>query len=909
MNRFDLTRRLFLAIALIGCNALCLAQQTLHFSGKVLDILTQQPLADVSIQVLSLPDSLIVAYSLTDRQGEFSLLVDKAHLPVVAVARYLGYSATGYRIPVSAAPAVAHNFVMRETPLELSEVAVKRVLPADAKGDTVSFNPLAFKDGSERNVEDLLRKVPGFKVAESGKISFNGKPVERVFLEGKDLFSKKYEFITRSISASLLTKIEAIDNHAENPLLADIEKSGEMVVNLSLDPAKKIKVFGQLDAGGGIPSRYEAGANLFRLRGKYNIGLVAKANNLGTGIADNVLYELESDGRKTASYGDPNLISSLQTLPVAYLEGVDSRQFVFNKAKLLALQQNYQPITALSVKLTGYLSYDDIRWSQQNSLKFLIKDEDIRFTDSLTYRTQPLVGAIQAKINYRPGSSVYASYIGDYKKSLVLSQNLLSAQNSALSESVRSKAAQATPIQNHYLNFTKKLNEKQALDAELSHAVVRAPRTTETFSQRYALYLSLPESFRQLIQTEYGRVAETRGTLRWKGKMSNGDFIVGGGYWRKIESLSSDAALIDNGQGSQRIALDSAFTNQGSLQKEIFFAEGRYGRKMLGLDWSANALVQRASATLDQGNSSTTQFQNYFLFNPSLTIEKRLGRGKATFNLSRTNALPTLVRQLDGYYLNDYRTFVRSIPNLTPLRTDKIALSFGQANWPKLYLFSVGVTWYRTNLALSAQSEVSDLINLQTNLMLPIQINRGLVFGQFDKLIYTISTKFHLETSLGLTRQLSKINAPGLRNSTILFSESKLVAISAFDGPFNAELGALIATSKITSQQSGSVNINKNTMLRPHLNAIYRVGQGMIFKLKASSYAWYTNGSKSPQTLLMDAQWNYTPQKSRFSYYLQTYNLTNQNAFTQSEISDIAIVQRIQFLQPRIIVAGGSFSF
>ena len=83
----------------------------------------------------------------------------------------------------------------------------------------------------------------------------------------------------------------------------------------------------------------------------------------------------------------------------------------------------------------------------------------------------------------------------------------------------------------------------------------------------------------------------------------------------------------------------------------------------------------------------------------------------------------------------------------------------------------------------------------------------------------------------------------------------------------------------------------------------------MVFKIKASSYTWHTNGSKSPRTLLVDGQWNYTPQKSRWSYYLQAYNLTNQNAFTQSEITDVAILRRTQFLQPRIIVAGGSLSF
>ena len=185
------------------------------------------------------------------------------------------------------------------------------------------------------------------------------------------------------------------------------------------------------------------------------------------------------------------------------------------------------------MKLTGYVNYDNVRWSQQNSLRFLLKDEDIRFTDSLAYSNQPLVGALQVKVNYRYSPSVYASYIGDYKKSSVPFQSLLSTQNSALSESVSSLATQTTPIQNHYLNFTKKLNEKQALDAELSHAAARTPRTNETYSQRYALYFNLPELYPKIQQQENFRVSENRGTLRWKGKTDAGNFMLGGGLLAK----------------------------------------------------------------------------------------------------------------------------------------------------------------------------------------------------------------------------------------------------------------------------------------------------------------------------------------------------------------------------------------
>ena len=64
-----------------------------------------------------------------------------------------------------------------EKGIELKEV----VVVADKitqRGDTLSYMVDAYKDAGDRVIGDVIKKMPGLEVSESGQISFNGKTVK-----------------------------------------------------------------------------------------------------------------------------------------------------------------------------------------------------------------------------------------------------------------------------------------------------------------------------------------------------------------------------------------------------------------------------------------------------------------------------------------------------------------------------------------------------------------------------------------------------------------------------------------------------------------------------------------------------------------------------------------------------------
>src|SRR5581483_2435280 len=112
------------------------------------------------------------------------------------------------------------------------EVVVKASPKVSVKRDTVSFSADAFMDNSEKVVEDLLKKIPGIDIAKDGSITVNGKKVERILVEGDDLFKKDYAVLSRNLSADVIDKVQVIDNYTSNVLLKGLVSNDNKVINL-----------------------------------------------------------------------------------------------------------------------------------------------------------------------------------------------------------------------------------------------------------------------------------------------------------------------------------------------------------------------------------------------------------------------------------------------------------------------------------------------------------------------------------------------------------------------------------------------------------------------------------------------------------------------------------------------------
>src|SRR5882757_61594 len=276
-------------ISLFSLNAF--SQGTLK--GKIADSAGKQPLGLATITVFKAADTAIITYRLSNPEGEFKIPGLPLDLNCRAVISFSGYRVYRREFTLSAAQPQLDwgTILLPPDSKSLDEVLViAERPPVTVRRDTIEFNASAFKTIPNALVEDLLKKVPGVQVDADGNITVNGKPVNRIQVDGKNFFGDDPKMATRNLPANVIDKVQVTDDKDELLRNGDdnVNNVGK-VINITLKKGVKKGWFGKVYAGGGSTDRYEAGgiANIFR--DTLQVSVLGYLNNLskpGFGFTD-----------------------------------------------------------------------------------------------------------------------------------------------------------------------------------------------------------------------------------------------------------------------------------------------------------------------------------------------------------------------------------------------------------------------------------------------------------------------------------------------------------------------------------------------------------------------------------------------------------------------------------------------
>lgn len=167
------------------------------------------------------------------------------------------------------------EIVLEQQISEIQEVKIKsRPKIAFIKEDTISYNIIAVKDGTEITTEDLIKKLPGFDVNENGKVTFKGSPIGQVLVDGNELFGGNHKIATQNIASDMLEGIDMWQNYT------NISGSRSTALNLKLKDKYKNKINGSIEGDYGTKNSYYSHLNLFRFGKTGNLAFIWDANNI-----------------------------------------------------------------------------------------------------------------------------------------------------------------------------------------------------------------------------------------------------------------------------------------------------------------------------------------------------------------------------------------------------------------------------------------------------------------------------------------------------------------------------------------------------------------------------------------------------------------------------------------------------
>jgi hypothetical protein len=270
-------------IIFIHCSSIIFAQKGRVTNGKVTDSL-QNGLPGVTVKLFA-RGSKDTLQTLTDKKGVFSFSQIR-YTRFTIRATFSEYSPfeNEFKFPDSAGNIYFLEIMLRHSIKELEEVVMETPF-IRFKEDTIEYKADSIQIKPDATVEDILRKLPGIEVSKNGFITAQGKPVYKIKVNGKDFFRSDVKIATRELPASVVDRIQVIDDYGEEAGHTGI-KTGEAVkvINLKLKKDKSNGLFGNVMAGIGTSQSYQAKASMNFFDDRSQISIYGNSNNINNGF-------------------------------------------------------------------------------------------------------------------------------------------------------------------------------------------------------------------------------------------------------------------------------------------------------------------------------------------------------------------------------------------------------------------------------------------------------------------------------------------------------------------------------------------------------------------------------------------------------------------------------------------------
>jgi len=219
------------------------AQKTV--SGKVTDS-DGQPVPSASVTVEEPGKDAIIAYSITNSKGEYKVTFTTPEQNVDLKVKAFNQKPQTKSIKNDNQTL---NLSLESDATEIKEVKLKAKM-VTKRGDTISYDIKAFESKSDRTLADVLKKVPGIEVNKDGSILYQGEPLGKFYVNGKDLMEGGYGTINNSLPTDAVQKVEVMENHQPVKILQDKVPSDQAALNVVLK--KKVTMTGRGEVGAGF---------------------------------------------------------------------------------------------------------------------------------------------------------------------------------------------------------------------------------------------------------------------------------------------------------------------------------------------------------------------------------------------------------------------------------------------------------------------------------------------------------------------------------------------------------------------------------------------------------------------------------------------------------------------------------
>lgn len=235
-----------------------------------------KPLASASVTIEEIGKNAILEYAITDAKGNYKVTFTSNDEKILVKVKAFNHQTITENYNNATQTL---NFVLQEKATEIKEVKLKTKL-ITKRGDTISYDLKSFESKADRSLADVLKKIPGIEVNKDGSILYQGEPINKFYVNGKDLMEGSYGVINNSLPKDAVQKVEVLENHQPVKILQDKLSSENAAINVQLK--KSITMTGRGETSLGVaPSLWNVKLSPMLFTQKYQWVLNYKTNNMG----------------------------------------------------------------------------------------------------------------------------------------------------------------------------------------------------------------------------------------------------------------------------------------------------------------------------------------------------------------------------------------------------------------------------------------------------------------------------------------------------------------------------------------------------------------------------------------------------------------------------------------------------
>lgn len=826
-------------------------------------------------------DDTILAFTTTNDEGKYNIVFPESHTEIIVESLVFIYLPKYFKLTKdkNAINNYRQDFELSIRVSDLDEVFIEaKMKPVTINKDTTLYNINRFKDGSERVVEDILKKLPGITIEENGLIKFKGKTVTRLLLDNDNIFDSNYSIGTKNISSDIIEGVEAIEDYNDNALLKGVKSSQDVAINLKLKKGKA-DISGNTELGLGIKSKQYAKLNAivvskkikgFTTLGYNNIGENYSPYNFVSNTID--ISKLSELSQRTANLVNDNGFNSI--LPDQRVRVNDN--FFGSLNTLFKLKEN------LSVRVNYNLFKDKLIRNESTNTVFGFNNENITINTTENFIKQPLIHAGAYELIYKINKKELLTSVGriEYKK-------IDNASNGFNNDDLFSNQTLSRDVFfNNKIEYTNRFKTATVFQSSIEVSSNDLP-------QNVNILTSLDNAI-QGIDFKKNTIDISSSVLS---KLKKSEYGITLGYNFDENFVDSDLQGISfNGQ----VATNNVYyrISKPYLNLDYNYTLGKW-------NFVADLTNEFFNIALTDQNINDGYNNSIYALYPSLTIQRKLSKVSnlyTTYKLS--NQIPDARNVFSGLILTNNRSFFNNDFSFNLLNNQSFDVGFRVNDFYNLFQFNIYSNYNYSKFGYLSQLNVDEDLTFSTSIVEAVD-NTNLQFGfRLEKYVHFLKSTLNFNSNYNISQYQNIINNSGLRDNTSknLFAEFKIR--TGFKGTLNFENNVFLNNNFFETDLGNS---NEFTSFQNDFTIKY-IKDSFQFIIN-SQYFKPDLKSDISGDLFIDASIRLTSKNKKIEYMLKANNLLNQKTFRNINSSDLSESIFEHNLQERFVLLSIGFRF